>query len=142
MLYHIWLVSVRLKMSREGKEILQELIDAFFLDCESKMIGAGFNNPFALSATLKDYGQKYLGCFLSFEEGLKTGDVVLAEAFWRNIFAMKFCTDVETLKILVQYTHQQLSLLFDVDHHLLTRGLVKFGDLPKYEINLEEIEHN
>ena len=107
------------------------------MDTEDRLVKMGFTNPFALSKQMKQFAHIYHGTFLAYDEGLKRNDVVLAEAFYRNIFTMKNCLDIYSLRILVEHTHKELNNLFQLEDERILRGYIKLNELP-FEYEQEE----
>ncbi|EIM23613.1 hypothetical protein WALSEDRAFT_59290 [Wallemia mellicola CBS 633.66] len=87
---HIWMLTVRFRALPEplGRMYVQELINHFFIDIESRI-----RNNFKITQerTIKSYMMAYLemwrGSGVAYDEGLIRGDAVLAAAFWRNIYS-------------------------------------------------------
>ena len=87
---HIWMLTVRFRALPDplGRMYVQELINHFFIDIESRI-----RNNFKITQerTIKNYMMAYLemwrGSGVAYDEGLVRGDAVLAAALWRNIYS-------------------------------------------------------
>jgi hypothetical protein len=84
-----------------------------------------------LSKENKRYAKFYWGSVLSYDEGLKEGDPYLADALWRNVFAMGEEGNpltITKLSKLVNYIHRELAIL-DKDNGAVLEGVVAWGPL-------------
>ncbi|GAA5880221.1 hypothetical protein JCM16303_001258 [Sporobolomyces ruberrimus] len=86
---HVWLLSVRFRAlpSPLGHTYVQEFINHMFIDMEYRIRG-----PYAVTqgrlikGYMKDMLEQYHGSIAAYDEGLVSGDAVLAAALWRNMF--------------------------------------------------------
>ncbi|KAG8847540.1 Protein cbp3, mitochondrial [Tulasnella sp. 330] len=88
---HVWLLTTRLRAlpSPHGKLYIQELINHFFLDAEYRL--RAVEGPKCPERIIKnsmiDLRNQWNGTTISYDVALMKGDVELASAVWRNVFA-------------------------------------------------------
>ncbi|RKO92270.1 ubiquinol-cytochrome C chaperone-domain-containing protein, partial [Blyttiomyces helicus] len=124
---HIWMVNCRLRAEGlDGKDIKQELFDAFSLDVELKIHKAGVKAN--IGAIMTDLLSSYYGQTLAYDEGLYYGDAVMAGALWRNLFASKK-VDPTILEAVLVYVREQLRAVDAADRSDILNGKFQFADV-------------
>lgn len=86
---HVYLLLTRFRAFDKAayKTYSQELINHFFIDAESRMRDRfGVQTSRLVKGYMRDMHMQHRGSVLGYDEGLATGDAMLAQALWRNIW--------------------------------------------------------
>eukprot|EP01112_Ceratiomyxa_fruticulosa_P016724 TRINITY_DN5096_c0_g1_i3.p1 TRINITY_DN5096_c0_g1~~TRINITY_DN5096_c0_g1_i3.p1 ORF type:complete len:296 (+),score=58.30 TRINITY_DN5096_c0_g1_i3:1083-1970(+) len=150
-LLHVWMCMVGLRVyEREGNRISQRLFEIFWEEAERRLVHVeNVKNPMILSKNLNIFYRQYHGSVFSFDEGMISSDMVLADALWRNVFGMgeqfdknkKLSLDEKAIEIeykkddlaaqrlfsAVEYVRRELQFLELSREHTI-EGIVKWGD--------------
>ena len=84
---------------------------------------------------LKDLFLQWRGLTAAYDEGLVSGDAVLATAIWRNVCKGDEDIDIRKLGMIVAYVRSAISALDAIDDAAIAEGDVIFGD-PSSEAEL------
>ncbi|KAF2077633.1 hypothetical protein CYY_001096 [Polysphondylium violaceum] len=126
---HLWIVLVRLRKDiNTSKQLSSDLYDRYWEDLETKIHIGGIKKRF-ISKYLKDFYNSYLGAVISYDEGL-FDDTILANALWRNFFAMAPETSSADLLRMVKYIRLQLNHIDNLEN-ISSKGQINFLDLSK-----------
>ncbi|KAK9710598.1 Serine carboxypeptidase 3 [Basidiobolus ranarum] len=83
---HVWMLMVRLRAEPNGKEIVQQMVNFYFLDAEQRIKDAGVTSSKIVTSTVKDLVAGFHGGVMAYDEGMCKDDPVLAAALWRFVF--------------------------------------------------------
>jgi hypothetical protein len=129
----VWLAMVRLRVSddaNEANKMSQELFNRFWSEAELQMMSCGLERvpgaAFVIGKNLKIYSQFYFGTVVAYDDGLANGDARLADALWRNLFAMQTCR-AGSLYALVDYVRRQLAFFDSTAQMPGTDGRLQFA---------------
>lgn len=132
---HYWILSVRMRAmpAKYGKNYQQKLVDRIFKDMELRMAEElKISSNRIIENYLKEYHAQLLGLVLSYDEGLATDDITLAQALWRNVFNGDPNIDMRHLEALVGYVRAQLYVLSKMSDREF--GFGKFSFVPPNEV--------
>ncbi|KAK9479799.1 ubiquinol-cytochrome C chaperone-domain-containing protein [Lipomyces japonicus] len=138
---HAWMLLVRMRALPEkySKVFEQTLIDAIFLDIETRIVTEyKIKSGRLINNTLKDLNLQLKGSVLAYDEGLMGSDAVLASALWRNIFNADQNVDMAKLALLTQYVRTHVYVLEKMSDFDFAIG--RFAFLPPWiEQNPESV---
>ncbi|KAI4257220.1 MAG: hypothetical protein LQ352_001718 [Teloschistes flavicans] len=128
---HMYILHVRLRAfpASSAPTWHQHLLDHFFYTAEDRMVrdhniaARGARNSY-----LKDLFVQWRGLLAGYDEGLVSGDAVLAAAVWRNVFKGDEGVDLRALAQVVSYTRGVVKGLEGMGDEEVARGDVVFGD--------------
>ncbi|KAJ1957752.1 Ubiquinol cytochrome-c reductase assembly protein Cbp3 [Dispira parvispora] len=131
---HVWMMMVRLRNDPNGKHIMQEMVNHFFHDAETRMQKIGIHTERLVNKTLKELVAAFHGSILAFDEAMCRNDPYLAAALWRNLFKTNHVR-AKDLDYLVHYVRRQLAALDQVSEYDLHRGYFQF-DMPDNRLTI------
>ena len=135
-LLHVWMVLVWLRQSgskREADLLGQEVFNRFWTDMERQILVVLEHTPgkaFVLGKQLKAYSQYYYGSVVAYDEALRGGDCLLAEALWRNLFHFDAAATPRALYSSVLYVRRQLAFFAEKQQDFLTSATINFALVP------------
>ena len=107
----------------------QHLIDHFSYLAEERMVTLHNIQARAVrNKYLKDLFLQWRGLTAAYDEGLVSGDAVLATAIWRNICKGDEDVDLRNLGMIVAYVRSAINALDSLDDAAIATGDVLFGD--------------
>ncbi|MCJ1249948.1 Protein cbp3, mitochondrial [Trapelia coarctata] len=107
----------------------QHLIDHFSYIAEERMVTLhNIQMRMIRNRYLKDLFIQWRGLQAAYDEGLVSGDSVLAAAVWRNICKADEEVDLRKLGMVVAYIRSVLHALDGMNDEAITTGDVVFGD--------------
>uniref|UniRef100_A0AAZ3RG68 Ubiquinol-cytochrome c chaperone domain-containing protein n=1 Tax=Oncorhynchus tshawytscha TaxID=74940 RepID=A0AAZ3RG68_ONCTS len=117
----------------EGKYMCRYIVHSMWEDVEqrSKIMGVcPLNSLMAMTET-------FYAAIFGYDEGILSGDGVLAAALWRNMFKRQ-CEDPRQLELMLEYVRKQMQFIDTLDgEDLLLTGEVKWR--PLLEENAQSI---
>lgn len=107
----------------------QHLIDHFSYLAEERMVTLhNIQTRMVRNRYLKDLFIQWRGLQAAYDEGLVSGDSVLAAAVWRNICKADEEVDLRKVGLVVAYIRSVLHALDGMKDEAITTGDVVFGD--------------
>ncbi|KAL1930393.1 hypothetical protein VTP01DRAFT_10555 [Rhizomucor pusillus] len=122
---YIWMLMVRLRAEKNGKLLIQELVNRLFEDAEDRIRAHDIKQQRVINNYIKDLLAQFHGGVTAYDEGMCKDDPVLAAALWRNLFAPTSNNAVD-LALVVRYVRKQLKELEEFDGNKLNNGFVTF----------------
>ncbi|KAK9728494.1 Serine carboxypeptidase 3, variant 2 [Basidiobolus ranarum] len=124
---HVWMLMVRLRPEPNGKEIVQQMVNFYFLDAEQRIKDAGVTSGKIVSTTVKDLVAGFHGGVMAYDEGLCKDDAVLTAALWRNLFTtISSHQHGKEMAYMTRYVREQLSRLDSISSEKLQSGIMEF----------------
>ncbi|XP_063243974.1 ubiquinol-cytochrome-c reductase complex assembly factor 1 [Bacillus rossius redtenbacheri] len=108
---HLWMLMVR--MTAEGKEgefVRNCMLNALWDDATVRAKKLEQGSPAGVREQLNVLSEEFHASLFGYDEGLLSGDRVLAGALWRRFFQLQ-CRHPLHLESLVQFVRQQVKLL-------------------------------
>ncbi|KAK9710600.1 Serine carboxypeptidase 3, variant 3 [Basidiobolus ranarum] len=125
---HVWMLMVRLRAEPNGKEIVQQMVNFYFLDAEQRIKDAGVTSSKIVTSTVKDLVAGFHGGVMAYDEGMCKDDPVLAAALWRNLFTTVLShKHGKEMAYMTRYVREQLSHLDRISSEELQSGNLEFG---------------
>lgn len=127
---HMYLMMARLRMFNkdEAAEWQKYLVEHYFQDVERIMVMThNIQSRGIRQKYLKDVYIQWRGLVAAYDEGIYSGDAVLASAIWRNLFRGREDINVKDLALVVSYMRRVLKGLDARSQDELMNGEFEFG---------------
>lgn len=116
---HMYILTVKLRTLPDQKTYLEYqryLLEHFSSAAEDKMILLhGMNARGVRNRYLKELFMQWRGIMFAYDQGLVSGDAVLAGAVWRNLWKADEDVDWEKVALVVGFMRRAIAGLADVD---------------------------
>lgn len=123
----MYILTVKLRTLPDQKTFLEYqryLLEHFSSAAEDKMILLhGMNARGVRNKYLKELFIQWRGVMFAYDQGMVSGDAVLAGAVWRNVWKAEEDVDWEKVALVVGFMRRAISVLADVDLQQIARGL-------------------
>jgi len=128
---HMYLITTRIRCFPPELAPVwhQHLIDHFSFAAEERMVKLhNIPSRSKRNGYLKDLYVQWRGLTAAYDEGMVSGDSVLAAAVWRNIFKANEEVDFRKLGMVVAYMRSAFNALDGISDEALAAGDILFGD--------------
>ena len=137
---HVWMVCVRLaEEGQSGKFVRNRLIEAMYNDIGERVKKLGKIDIKVKVTAAEELNGIFNACFLGYDEGILSDDIVLSACLWRHLLEMRDIEDFSVFNTLCEYVRKNvvhLDTIKEVD--LLKNGIVTLIPLGKDTIDQEK----
>ncbi|KAL1115842.1 hypothetical protein AAG570_006132 [Ranatra chinensis] len=109
---HVWMLMVRAMADADsGRAVRNSLVEALWQDVAQRVKKLGSEHSSVARQQVLELSEQFQASLVSYDEGLLSGDTVLASALWRRLFAMGY-PDPYHLECMVRYIRKSVSTVY------------------------------
>ncbi|KAF4517036.1 hypothetical protein B566_EDAN004656 [Ephemera danica] len=131
---HCWLLMTRaMAEGAEGRAVRNSITEALWQDVSTRIKKLEAPN---VGQTMQELSQQFQAAIIGYDEGLQSGDIVLAGALWRRMLSKDPNIKPETLEFLVNYVRRQAENLDSIPRdQILSKPEIKWLPLKPPAVN-------